>query len=90
MPTILIPGALRSFTASNADVAVDATTVRSALAALNGKHPGIGAKLLDGDRVKPFIRIYVGASDIGELAGLDTPVSATDEISIIPAIAGGL
>jgi sulfur-carrier protein len=89
MPTILIPGALRSLTANSADVVVDAATVRAALAALNTKHPGIGAKLLDGDRVKPFIRIYVGASDIGELGGLDTPVKATDEISIIPAIAGG-
>jgi molybdopterin synthase sulfur carrier subunit len=89
MPTIRIPGALRSFTANSADVAVDAATVRAALTALNAKHPGIGAKLLDGDRVKPFIRIYVGPEDIGALSGLDTPVTAGDEISIIPAIAGG-
>jgi molybdopterin synthase sulfur carrier subunit len=89
MPTIRIPGALRSLTANSADVAVDAATVRAALAALNTKHPGIGAKLLDGDRVKPFIRIYVGPEDIGALSGLDTPVNAGDEISIIPAIAGG-
>jgi molybdopterin synthase sulfur carrier subunit len=89
MPTIRIPGALRSLTGNSADVAVDAATVRAALSALDGKHPGIGAKLLDGDRVKPFIRIYVGPEDIGALSGLDTPVAATDEISIIPAIAGG-
>jgi molybdopterin synthase sulfur carrier subunit len=89
MPTIRIPGALRSLTANSADVTVDAATVRAALSALNTKHPGIGAKLLDGDRVKPFIRIYVGPEDIGALSGLDTPVGAADEISIIPAIAGG-
>jgi sulfur-carrier protein len=89
MPTIRIPGALASFTANQRDVAVDAATVRAALTELNAKHPGIGAKLLDGDRVKPFIRIYVGPEDIGALSGLDTPVNATDEISIIPAIAGG-
>jgi molybdopterin converting factor small subunit len=89
MPTIRIPGALRAFTASASDVAVDATTVRDALAALDRKHPGIAAKLLDGNAVKPHVRIYVGPEDIGELSGLDTAVGDRDEISIIPAIAGG-
>jgi len=89
MPTIRIPGALRALTANTADVEVDAATVRAALAALDRRHPGIAAKLLDDDAVKPFIRIYVGPEDIGALEGLDTPVGARDEISIIPAIAGG-
>jgi sulfur-carrier protein len=89
MPTVRIPGALRALTKNNADVSVDASTVRAALAALDRAHPGIAAKLLDGDKVKPFIRIYVGPEDIGALQGLDTTVAAHDEISIIPAIAGG-
>jgi molybdopterin synthase sulfur carrier subunit len=89
MPTVRIPGALRALTKNNADVSVDASTVRAALTALDRAHPGIAAKLLDGDKVKPFIRIYVGPEDIGALQGLDTAVAAHDEISIIPAIAGG-
>jgi molybdopterin synthase sulfur carrier subunit len=89
MPTIRIPGALRALTSNKADVAVEAATVRAALAALDRAHPGIAAKVLDGDKVKPYIRIYVGPEDIGALDGLDTPVGARDEISIIPAIAGG-
>jgi molybdopterin synthase sulfur carrier subunit len=89
MPTIRIPGALRALTSNLADVAVEAPTVRAALAALDRAHPGIAAKVLDGDQVKPYIRIYVGPEDIGALEGLDTPVGARDEISIIPAIAGG-
>ena len=90
MPTIRIPVALRTLTGGNADVTVNAATVRAALVELDRKHPGIAAKLLDGaGAVKPFIKIYVGAEDIGGLSGLDTNVGERDEIDIIPAIAGG-
>ena len=90
MPTIRVPGALRTFTAGASDVEVDGATVRAALADLERRHPGIAAKLLDAaGAVKPFIRIFVGADDIGGLAGLDTGVAARDEIAIVPAIAGG-
>ena len=90
MATIRIPSALRTLTAGNSDIEVDATTVRDALAALEKKHPGIAAKVFDNTgSVKPFIRIYVGPDDIGSLSGLDTNVGSRDEISIIPAIAGG-
>ncbi len=90
MPTIRIPGALRTLTAGASDVDVVAPTVRSALAELDRKHPGIAAKLLDTSGVvKPFIKIFVGSDDIGALSGLDTPVTDRDEIAIIPAIAGG-
>ncbi|HEY4244110.1 MAG TPA: MoaD/ThiS family protein [Kofleriaceae bacterium] len=85
MPSIRIPSALRKFTGGASDVDVTATTVRAAIAALDGAHPGVGAKILDGGAIKPFIRIFVGA----EQAELDTSVAAKDEISIIPAIAGG-
>ena len=89
MALIRIPGALRQLTANQAEVEIEATTVRTALAALEQKHPGIGGKVMDGATVKPFIRIYVGPDDFEGLQGLDTPVNARDEISIIPAIAGG-
>ncbi len=90
MATIRIPSALRTLTGGNADIDVDAATVRDALAELERRHPGIAAKLLDGSgSVKPFIRIYVRAEDIGGQSGLDTTVGERDEIDIIPAIAGG-
>jgi molybdopterin converting factor small subunit len=90
MPTIRVPSALRNFTGGNSDVELAATSVRDALAELDRRHPGIAAKVLDASGgVRPFIRIYVGPEDIGGLAGLDTAVTERDEISIIPAIAGG-
>ena len=89
MPSIRVPTALRSFTGGASDVEVAASTVRGALEELDRRHPGIAAKLLDNGAVKPFIRIFVGADDIGGLSGLDTPVTDRDEVAIVPAIAGG-
>jgi molybdopterin converting factor small subunit len=89
MPSIRIPSALRSLTQGASDVEVVATTVRDALTALDHRHPGIAAKLLDNGVVKPFIRIFVGPDDIGGLSGLETKLSERDEVAIVPAIAGG-
>ena len=90
MPTIRIPGALRTLTGGSSDVVVSAGTVRDALVELDKRHPGIAAKLLDtAGAVKPFIRIYVRAEDIGGQSGLDTTIGERDEVDIIPAIAGG-
>jgi molybdopterin converting factor small subunit len=90
MPTVRVPTALRTFTGGASDIDLQAATVRDALAELDRRHPGIAARVLDGSgSVKPFIRIFVGADDIGSLAGLDTKLTERDEIAIIPAIAGG-
>lgn len=89
MASIRVPSALRSFTGGASDVEITAGTVREAITELDKKHPGIAAKVLDKGNVKPFIRIFVGSDDIGDLGGLDAKVSDRDEISIVPAIAGG-
>jgi molybdopterin converting factor small subunit len=91
MPIIIrVPSALRSFTGGNSDVETTAATVRDAIADLDRRFPGIAARVLDGGGdVKPHIRIYVGPEDIGALSGLDTKLADRDEISIVPAIAGG-
>jgi len=90
MPSIRVPSALRTFTGGLADIETAATTVREAITDLDTRHPGIAARILDGSgAVKPFIRVFVGPDDIGELSGLDTKIGERDEVSIVPAIAGG-
>ena len=89
MPSIRVPSALRSFTGGAADVDVTAATVGDALAELDRRHPGFAAKVMTGGAVKPFIRIFVGSEDIGSLSGLATQLTERDEVSIVPAIAGG-
>jgi len=90
MPTIRVPSALRTFTAGASDVELHASTVRDAFTELERRHPGILARVLDGSgNVKPFIKVFVGPDDIGGLSGLDTKLADRDEVSIVPAIAGG-
>lgn len=89
MPSVRVPTVLRPLTGGASDVEIPATTVRDALSELDRRHPGFAAKVLQDGQVKPFIRIFVGADDIGELSGLETKLSERDEVSIVPAIAGG-
>ena len=90
MITVRVPGPLRALTGGAGEVVLDAATVRSALAALERAHPGVTTRVLDAaGAVHPFVRLFVGATDIGDLAGLDTVLADHDELAIVPAIAGG-
>jgi molybdopterin synthase sulfur carrier subunit len=65
------------------------TPLRTLIAELEGRYAGIKDRLLDEKGVRRFVNIYVGDEDIRFLDGLDTQVKAGDQISIVPAIAGG-
>lgn len=87
---VLIPTPLRKFTNEQETVAVEAGTIASIVAALDGQFPGIGARLLDDQgELRRFVNIYLNEEDIRFLEGKDTPVQDGDAISIVPAIAGG-
>lgn len=89
--TVKIPTSLRKFTAEKAELNIDAPTVGDALKQIDSAHPGLLAKLTDEDgKIRRFINIYLGDEDIRFLDGLGTAVKSGDEISIIPAVAGGL
>jgi molybdopterin synthase sulfur carrier subunit len=71
-------------------VEVDAATVGAAITQLQSRYPGIRERLLDEQgAVRRFVNVYVNEEDIRFLQNQDTPVKNGDEISIIPAIAGG-
>ncbi len=90
MTTVYIPTPLRRLTAGQSKVTVEAETISSLLSALDVTYPGIAERVLDGDgNVKRFINIFRNDDEIRTLAGLDTPVSASDKVSIVPAMAGG-
>ncbi len=91
MATIRIPAPLRKYTAGKEDVEVGGSTVRDLLNALEGAHPGIKERICDDTgAVRRFVNVFVADEDIRFLEELDTPVKDNDEVSIIPAIAGGL
>jgi sulfur-carrier protein len=84
-----IPAPLRAATAGNAVVSVSAAKVRDALASIGASHPDFTGKLFEGAALKRFINVFVNDEDIRYLDNLDTAVKDGDEISIIPAVAGG-
>lgn len=88
--TVRIPGPLRRLTGGSAEVAVEGATVQEALQSLDTSYPGFRDRLYDDQgKLRQFINIYVNDSDIRFGQGLDTPVSERDELSIVPAVAGG-
>lgn len=90
MATVRIPPPLRKYTAGAEDVSVEGGTVRELLDALESAHPGIKERICDDKgAVRRFVNVFVADEDIRFLEELDTPVQANDEVSIIPAIAGG-
>jgi len=88
--TVRVPGPLRRLTGGSAEVQVEGATVAEALAGLEAQHPGFRERLYDeSGELRQFINIYVNDSDIRFGQGLQTPVGERDELSIVPAVAGG-
>lgn len=89
---VRIPTPLRRFTGERESVQVSgAASVRALIEELERAHPGLKQRICgEGDELRRFVNIFVGEDDIRFLQGLDTALKDGDEISIVPAIAGGL
>ena len=88
--SVRIPTPLRKFTAGQEKVDVDGTTVGEALSNLTENHPELGAKIFSDDgSVRRFVNIFANDEDIRFQDSLDTELSEGDQVSIVPAIAGG-
>jgi molybdopterin converting factor small subunit len=87
--TVRIPTPLRTLTGGNDEVAGEGANVGAVIENLEKAHPGIRDRLLDEKGVRRFVNIYVGDEDIRFLDGLGTELNGSEQISIVPAIAGG-
>ena len=88
--TVRIPTPLRKLTNDAEIVEVDAATIGAAILELQAKYPGFKERLMDeAGEVRRFVNVYVNEEDIRFLQNQQTPLKDGDEISIIPAIAGG-
>ena len=87
---VRIPGPLRLVTNGEHQVEVDGANVLETIDALDAKFPGIKERLCDdsGD-LRYFVNIYINGEDVRFLQGLETATKAGDEVSIVPAVAGG-
>lgn len=89
MATVRIPTPLRKYTGGSEEVQIEGANVRSLIDNLESQHPGIRERICDDKGVRRFVNIFVGEEDIRFMENLDTPVKDGDEVSIVPAIAGG-
>jgi molybdopterin converting factor small subunit len=90
MPKIRVPSQLRPLAGGQSEVVVDGATVAEALKGLDAAHPGFADRLFDDSgRLRRFVNVFVADEDIRYLDGVETPVTADQTVSIIPAVAGG-
>jgi molybdopterin synthase sulfur carrier subunit len=87
---VRIPTPLRRLTGGQAEVAAEGETVAAVIDDLEAKHPGMKARICDENgNIRRFVNIYLNNEDVRFLNGKETKVGPNDEVSIIPAIAGG-
>jgi molybdopterin converting factor small subunit len=86
---VQIPTPLRQHTQGKDTVTVSGTTIQEVLSDLGKQFPGITQRLFDNGQVRRFVNVYLNEEDIRYLDNLATPVKEGDQVSIIPAVAGG-
>lgn len=87
---VKIPTPLRNLTQDQDTVEAESGELSSVVETLETKFPGMRERLLDeGGEIRRFVNIYVNGEDVRFLSGLTTDLKDGDEVSIVPAVAGG-
>jgi sulfur-carrier protein len=90
MIKVRIPTPLRPLTKGQGEVEINGTNVADMIENLNISHPGLKDRVCDEKgELRRFVNVYVNEEDIRFLKGKETPLKDGDEVSIVPAIAGG-
>ncbi|PIQ89253.1 MAG: molybdopterin synthase sulfur carrier subunit [Candidatus Omnitrophica bacterium CG11_big_fil_rev_8_21_14_0_20_42_13] len=87
---VRIPAPLQKLTSNKSEVEVEAATIKELVESLEKVYPGIKGRICDeSGKIRRFINFYVNDEDVRFLKGDDTVLKDADQVSIIPAIAGG-
>ena len=88
--TVRIPTPLRRVTNGEEKVTVEGSNLNEVIGSLDDQYPGIKARICnDQGDLRNFVNVYVNGEDVRFLEGLETSTKTGDEISIVPAVAGG-
>jgi sulfur-carrier protein len=87
--TVKIPAQLRTLTGNEAEAEVEGASVAEALEAVYARYDGLRDRITENGELRRFVNVYVGGEDIRFGDGLETSVNDGDEITILPAVAGG-
>jgi molybdopterin synthase sulfur carrier subunit len=87
---VRIPAPLRGLTNQQGTVSAEGGSVGECIDCLEGLYPGLKERLCDETgELRRFINVYVNGEDVRFLSGLQSPLKTGDEVSIVPAVAGG-
>lgn len=90
MTTIRIPSPLRKYTGGQSKVEGRGTNISELLESLEAQYPGIKSRLCDdSNQIKRYVNVFINEEEIRTLQGVETAIAERDEISIVPAMAGG-
>jgi len=86
---VRIPTILRSYTDGAKAVPGSGDTLAELFSDLDSRHPGLAERLVEGGALRRFVNVYLNDEDVRFLGGIDTPVADGDDVTILPAVAGG-
>ena len=89
MTKVRIPPTLREQAGGQREVAAEGDTVRDLLEDLMGRFPGLRTQLVEDGDIAPFVNVYVEGEDVRTLDGLETEVTNSSTVILLPAMAGG-
>jgi len=87
--TVSIPTILRTHTGGQKSVEASGSTLAEIIDSLESSHGGLKARLVREGSLHRFVNVYVNDEDVRFAGGLDAPVSDGDNVTILPAVAGG-
>jgi MoaD family protein len=86
---VRIPTILRTYTGGAKAVEGSGATLDELLDNLDKAHGGLRERLVDGEKLRRFVNVYLNDEDVRFLGGLETPVKDGDTVTVLPAVAGG-
>jgi molybdopterin synthase sulfur carrier subunit len=86
---VRIPTILRTYTGGAKAVEASGATLDELLNNLDAAHGGLRDRLVDGEKLRRFVNVYLNDEDVRFLGGLETPVKDGDTVTVLPAVAGG-
>jgi molybdopterin converting factor small subunit len=86
---VRIPTILRTYTGGAKAVEGAGATLDELLSNLDAAHGGLRDRLVDGEKLRRFVNVYLNDEDVRFLGGLETPVKDGDTVTVLPAVAGG-
>jgi MoaD family protein len=86
---VRIPTILRQYTGGSKSIVGAGETLSELLGDLDARHPGLSDRLVENGSLRRFVNVYVNDEDVRFLGGLDTPLTDGDQVTVLPAVAGG-